>query len=229
MDSYRSDTGAKLIGIGEAVVLGVQTAASKDAHQVIINHPDLGTTAYIPYIPAAGLYRVPRIGDICYVFCNENFHQYPVAWGHRISPELAKQLIGDRADNITVIYSSGPNNNSVTHKIELDDGTDPGIRIKTESGHIVNLSNAGNISVTHKDGPKLTLTDSLILLEAGGSTLTLNKDGLSVVSSKGSTLDVKETIKGRAADARSNFDEVTVATHSHTGNLGYPTSIPSKG
>lgn len=229
MDIYKSATGPKLIGIGEAVVLSVRTSADLGAHQVIISHPDLGPTSFIPYIPPAGMYRTPRVGDICYVFCNENFHQYPVAWGHRMSPELAKQLIGDRADNITVIYSSGADGKSVTHKIELDDGSDNGIRITTASGHKVALSDAGAITVTHKDGASLVLTGDSITLEAGGSTLSVGSAGVSMASAGGSTLDVAASILGVAADKKSTFDEVGVATHNHVGNLGYPTTAPLKG
>ncbi len=226
---YNSSTGPKLIGIGEAVVLSVRTSADLGAHQVIVSHPDLGATSYIPYIPPAGVYRTPREGDICYVFCNENFHQYPIAWGHRISPELAKQLIGDRADNITVIYSSGADSKSVTHKIELDDGSDNGVRISTASGHKVSLSDSGAITVIHKDGPSIAISGDAILLSAGGSTLEVGASGVSLKSADGSSLDVAASIKGTAADKKSTFDEISVAMHNHTGNLGVPTTPPTKG
>lgn len=229
MDFINSSAGPRLVGIGEAVVLEVRKSANSPAHEVKISHPDFGPTTYIPYVASAGMYRVPRVGDVCYVFCNENFHQYPVAWGHRISPELAKQLIGGRADNITVIYSSGADNKSVTHKIELDDGQQNGIRITTESGHKVNLSNDGAITVTHKDGAKLNMTGDTIEIAAGGSMLSIGPSGVSVKSAGGSTLDVGASIVGKAADAKSKFDEVTVPNHLHSGNLGYPTTAPMKG
>ena len=229
MDLYKSDTGPKIIGIGEAVVLEVRVSPTDPAHEVKISHPDIGPTEWIPYVASAGVYRTPRVGDICYVFCNENFHQYPVAWGHRISEALAKQLVGGRADTITVIYSSGANNRSISHKIELDDGSDAGIRITTAAGHIVSLADSGDITVKHKDGASTVLAGDSITLSAGGSTLVLNADGLNVSSSAGSTLIVGESIVGNAADKRSKFDDVGVATHSHTGNLGYPTTAPTKG
>lgn len=229
MDIIGTKSGPRLVGIGEATVVAVRASANDPSHQVKINHPDFGTTTFIPYVASAGMYRVPRVGDVCYVFCNENFHQYPVAWGHRISPELAKQLIGGRQDNITVIYSSGATNNSVTHKIELDDGQQNGIRITTESGHSVNMSNQGSISVTHKDGTKLDMTSDTVSIQAGGSTLTIGPDGIQIKAAGGSTLDVGATILGKAADTMSKFDEVTVSKHKHTGNLGYPTTAPIKG
>lgn len=229
MDIYNGQNGTKVIGIGEAVVVKVKKANMGDAHEVVINHPDLGETAYIPFIPAAGLYRVPRVGDICYVFCSENFFQYPAAWGHRISPALAKELIGDRDDNITVMYSSGAENKSVTHKIELDDGNNNGVRITTASGQKVELSNDGDISLTHKGGPSVVMAGDKITLSAGGSTITIGSAGIEISSADGSTLEVGSTIEGKAADTLSKFDQVTVSKHSHTGNVGYPTSPPTPG
>jgi hypothetical protein len=229
MDIFQALNGPRLIGIGEAVVLEVRKEPNQTAHQVKISHPDIGTTSFIPFIASAGMYRVPRVGDICYVFCNEGFHQYPVAWGHRISPQLASQLLGSRADNTTIIYSSGANNNKITHKIELDDGTEKGIRLSTESGHKVNLKDDGDITVTHKDGSSLLMAGDTITISAGGSTLVVGSNGISITAATGSTLDVGATIKGTAADKRSTFDETGVATHNHTGNLGVPTTPPIKG
>lgn len=229
MDIYDSKTGPKIIGIGEAVVLEVRKTPSQAAHQIRISHPDLGDTGFITYVPPSGMYSVPRIGDICYVFCNENFHQYPIAWGHRISPALAKELLGDRIDNITIIYSSGPNNNTVTHKIELDDGANSGVRITTGSGSSVELKDQGNITVKHKDGGTATISGDTISFVAGGSTLEISATGVSVKAASGSTLDIGATILGKAADQKSTFDDVGVATHSHEGNLAYPTSPPIKG
>jgi hypothetical protein len=229
MDLYKSSTGPKILGIGEAVVLEVRVSPTDPAHEIKISHPDLGPTEWIPYVAPAGVYRVPRVGDICYVFCNENFHQYPVAWGHRISESLAKQLIGGRADNITVIYSSGANNSSVSHKIELDDGSAPGIRISTAAGHKITLADSGAVTVRHKDGASAVLTGDSITLSAGGSTLVIDASGMKVTSAGGSSLEVGSTIIGKAADKRSKFDEIGVATHQHTGNLGYPTTPPTKG
>lgn len=229
MDFINTPAGPKLIGIGEAVVVAVRTDPNSVAHQVKINHPDFGETTYIAYIPPAGLYRVPRIGDTCFVFCNENFHQYPVAWGHRISPQLASELLGNRADNVTVLYSSGENNDSVSHKITLDDGANKGIRVESAAGHSVNLNDASTIEVTHKDGAKLTLTGETITLNAGGSTFSVGPEGIRVVSAQGSTLDVNDTITGVATDGRSTFDQTGVATHRHIGNLGYPTTSPITG
>jgi RNase P/RNase MRP subunit p29 len=152
-----------------------------------------------------------------------------MAWGHRISPELAEQLIGSRADNTTVIYSSGPANNSVTHKIELDDGNENGIRLTTESGQKVTMSNGGTIELSHKDGASVTLDGQIITLSAGGSTLSIGPSGIEIKSADGSLLKIGSTIEGTAADTMSKFDQVTVSKHSHTGNVGYPTSPPTPG
>lgn len=229
MDIHSGPTGTKVIGIGEATVIRVRQTPQGTAHEVVISHPDIGETVFIPFIPAAGLYRVPRVGDTCYVFCNENFHSYPVAWGHRISPELAKQLIGDRLDNVTVLYSSGAGNDAVSHKIELDDGQAAGIRVTTASGHNITMSNDGDITVSHKDGGSVLVKGDTITLSAGGSSLSIGPDGISMSSAGGSSLEVGATIKGTAADALSKFDEVSVSKHQHTGNVGYPTTPPTPG
>jgi hypothetical protein len=229
MDKYQGENGTKHIGIGEATVIEVRDSANSPAHEVVIYHPDFGETTFLPYIQTAGVYRAPRVGDTCYVFCSENFYQYPMAWGHRISPELASQLIGSREDNITVIYSSGPNNSSVTHKVELDDGNDSGIRVTTGSGQSIVLSDNGTISITHKDGASATLDGDKIIFSAGGSTLSIGTDGIEIKSSEGSSLKIGSTIEGKASDTRSKFDEVTVSKHQHTGNVGYPTSPPTPG
>jgi hypothetical protein len=229
MDIYDSRTGTKVVGIGEATVIKVRQSAQGAAHEIVINHPDFGETAFIPFIPAAGLYRVPRVGDTCYVFCNENFYQYQVAWGHRISPQLAAELIGGRTDNITVLYSSGPSNNSVTHKIELDDGAANGIRITTGSGQQINMSNEGSITVSHKDGASMSMSGDTITLSAGGSTLTIGSSGIEIKGAGGSDIKVGANIEGKSADSRAKFDEVTVSKHQHTGNLGYPTAPPTPG
>lgn len=229
MDIYKGQTGTKVIGIGEAVVLEVRSAANSPAHEVVILHPDLGETTFIPYVQTAGMYRAPRIGDTCYVFCSENFYQYPIAWGHRISPALAQQLVGSRADNITVVYGSGAGNNGVSHKIELDDGAGNGIRVTTASGQQINLSNDGAITVTHKDGASMSLTGDSITLSAGGSTITIGSGGVQISGAGGSNLAVGSTINGTAGDSTSKFDNTTVSKHQHTGNLGIPTTPPTPG
>ena len=228
MDIYKGQNGTKVIGIGEATVIRVRQSTQGAAHEIVINHPDIGETSFIPFIPAAGLYRVPRVGDTCFVFCNENFYQYPVAWGHRISPELAQQLVGGRADNTTVLYSSGPNNRSVTHKIELDDGAANGIRITTGSGQQINMSNDGSIIVTHKDGASMAMTGDSITLSAGGSSITIGSGGIEI-SGGASNLKVGANIEGKSGDGMAKFDDITVSKHQHTGNLGYPTTPPTPG
>jgi hypothetical protein len=229
MDSYDSKNGTRVIGIGEASVIKVRPSAQGAAHEVVINHPDFGETAFIPFVASAGLYRVPRIGDTCYVFCSENFYQYPVAWGHRVSPQLASQLIGGRQDNITVLYSSGAGNNSVTHKIELDDGQANGIRVTTQSGQTINLRNDGNITVAHKDGASVEMSGDTITFSAGGSTLVIGPAGIIIEGAGGSKINVGANIEGTSADARAKFDNTTVAQHQHIGNLGYPTTRPIVG
>jgi hypothetical protein len=228
MDVYNSTTGVKVIGIGEAVVLQVRQVPNQPAHQIRISHPDIGDTAFIPYIPPAGMYRVPRLGDVVYVFCNENFHQYPVAWGHRISPELAKQLVGDRADTITVIYSSGANNRSIAHKIELDDGTNAGIRVITGGGNKIDMKDSGTITVAQKSGGTIVMSDDTITMQVSGCTFVMGADGITMQTPQGSKMVLDGSINGKAADSLATFDKVVISTHTHTGNLSFPTSVPKQ-
>jgi len=258
MHHVNSPEGMLLLGQGEAIVVDVQNNGK--AHTVRILHPDLGTTDFIPYIQTAGLYRIPRVGDKCFTFCKEAFHQYPVAWGNIMTKAQIKVLVGDREDNITILYSGGPDNNEVSHRIELDDGADRGVRITTAGGNKLDLKNEDEIQATHHTGSFIKMNADVIELSVKGTTLRLSSEGLELISaqgasikvtdgvtsessagskevldvgykvtsSEGSEVDVSNTIKGKAADTFSKFDNVVVSTHQHPGNLGYPTSAPIK-
>jgi len=178
----------RLYGIGQASVVSVRSEKSR--HVVRIKHSDFGITNFIPFIQTPGLYRVPRVGDICYVFCNENFTQYPMAWGHRPSVELISELTGDREDNLMVIYSSGADNNSISHKITLDDGDESGVYIETAGNNRINIQNTNDITVTHNTGSQLKINDSVIEMTIKGNTFRMSDAGIQLISAQGSTVNI---------------------------------------
>jgi len=242
MDKIKTDQGIKIIGVGEAQVVSVNNNGK--THTVKVYHPDVGVTDFIPFIQTPGMFRTPRPGDICYVFMKENFYEFPMAWGHRISTKLAQELLGNRKENITLIYSSGPNQDSVTHKMELDDGTRNGIRVTTSSGNQVELTDSNEITVRHRTGSFIEVSEGSITLSVKGSTIVMNAGGVKVTSATGGTVDLTSSVKidgeGSTVDIKSNldvkssdgigkFDDITVSQHRHAGNLGIPTSPPFRG
>jgi hypothetical protein len=194
MDSKTSGhSKPRLYGIGQAFVVSVRNETLR--HVVKINHPNLGITDFIPFIQTPGLYRVPRVGDLCYVFCNENFAEYPMAWGHKPSKELVTQLIGTREDDIMVIYSSGKDNRSVTHKITFDDGeADPGLYIETGGGNSIRIQDEKDITVTHNTGSQIRINDSIISLTVKGTSLTMSDQGLILTSAKGASVNITDAV-----------------------------------
>lgn len=198
MDKYTTGhIDPRLYGIGEASVVAVRD--EKLRHVVRINHPDFGITDFIPFIQTPGLYRPPRVGDLCYVFCKENYSEYPMAWGHRPSKELISQLIGTREDDIMVIYSSGPNNKSVTHKIIFDDGADSGLYIETEGKNTIRIQNESDITITHNTGSQVKVNSSIIELSIKGTKLSLSEQGLQLISAQGASVDITDSIISASA------------------------------
>lgn len=197
MHHIQSPEGTRIIGQGEAKVIDVKN--NGQSHMVRVFHPDLGRTSFIPYIQTAGMYRIPRVGDNCFVFCNETFHQYPIAWGNRMTAKQVEALIGDREDNITIIYSGGPDNDTVSHRIELDDGDNRGIRVTTDGGNKLELKNEDEIQATHHTGSFIKLNGEEILLSVKGTTLKLSAEGLELISAKGASVNISDGIKSQSA------------------------------
>lgn len=232
----------KTIGIGQAIVLEVTTVAGQNNHYIKIYHPDLGNTNFIPYLQTAGLYRVPKPGDNVYVFCKESFSEFPIAWGVQFTSDQIMELIGNRKDEITVLYSAGPQHNSVWHRIELNDLSGEGVTLKTHGGNIIELKDTADISITHKSGSKVVVNDSQILLEIKGTKVVLTAAGIELISAKGakliltdgikleasqgSKIAVDSTVKVTAADSLGTIDGVVIKIHKHQSNLVLPTSPP---
>lgn len=225
MDYVHTTNGLRLLGMGQASVIEVKSG-STDVHQVRVYHPDFGDTAFIPYIQTAGVLKTPAVGDIVYVFCNEGFHTYPMAWGTKLHDSAVKALLGSARNNATVIYSTGADNSTISHTIILDDGPDRGVRIKSAGGNQIELKNNSDISITQVDGNTINLGKSGITLTAGGASIILTKDSITLTAG-GSEMTLGSKVDIKAADQKATVDGIIVKTHQHTGNLGYPTSPPT--
>jgi len=238
MEYIKGKDGLKLLGMGQARVLEV-SSDTQDNHQVRINHPDIGDTPFIPYVQTAGVYKVPAINDIVYVFCKEGFHSYPMAWGTKLHSSAVQALLGTRDNKATIIYSTGADHKTVSHTIILDDGEDRGIRVKTAGGNLVDMKNDQSITVTQVNGAKATLDQAGIKLEKGASNITmtatsvdinsenitLNGKVITVQTEEGSVIKVDKTVNVKASDDLTTIDKVVISTQDQAvGNLGFPTS-----
>lgn len=237
MEYIHGKDGLKLLGQGQARVLEVKPDDT-DNHQVKIEHPDFGETPFIPYVQTAGVFKVPAIGDIVYVFCREGFHSYPMAWGTKLHSSAVQALLGTRDNRATVIYSTGADHKTISHTIILDDGEDRGVRINTSGGNYIDLKNTDQIEISQVNGNTIVMSSTGITLNRGASSITMTEDIINVESptvnikadeihakASGSTLDINETIKATASDDRATVDRVVISTHDHVaGNLGFPTT-----
>jgi hypothetical protein len=61
----------KYAGRSRAIVLDNNDPLSKG--RIIVDHPLLGETVWIPYLAVAGCFSVPEIGDVVYVECDAGF------------------------------------------------------------------------------------------------------------------------------------------------------------
>lgn len=206
MDRLDTSQGDKVIGIGEAKIIAVE--GENSGHRVRVFHADIGASEFIPYIPTAGVYRKPRLGDSCYIFFEENFRDFPVAWGHKLSSSTIAQLVGEREDNITIIYSGGSSQNTITHRIELDDGSDNGIRIKTIGNNIIDIKNTEDILVSHNTGSFIRINENEIILSVKGSKIEMNAEGITLTSATGATTKMDADINHTSNDG----SEVEVST-----------------
>ena len=230
MEYINTDQGLRLLGQGQAVIIAVKTG-DVDVHEVKINHPDFGETHFIPYIQTAGVLKVPAIGDVVYVFCNEGFHTYPMAWGNKLHDSAVKALLGSARNNATVIYSTGVDNKTISHTIILDDGENRGIRVKTAGGNNIEIKNTEDIILTQINGNTVTMNEAGIELKRGGSTVTMAPDAITIKSgtitldTNASKMIINQTINARAGDDKATVDKVVISTHDQiSGNGGYQTT-----
>jgi hypothetical protein len=222
MEPIQTQNGLKLVGTGTAVVIEVKDG-EVDNHKVRINHPDFGDTPFIPYIQTAGVFKVPAVGDIVYVFCNEGFHSYPLAWGTKLHPSLIQALLGTRDNRATVLYSTGFDHKSISHTVILDDGANRGIRINTAGGNNIEIKNDTDIVITQVNGNKITMNSAGIDIESA-QVINLRATEINLEAS-GSTVKINQTINAKASDDKATIDKVIISTHNHVaGNLGFPTT-----
>lgn len=237
MEYIQGKDGLKLLGMGQARVIEV-SLNTEDNHRVRINHPDIGDTPFIPYIQTAGVYKVPAINDLVYVFCNEGFVKYPMAWGTKLHKSAVQALLGTRDNRATIIYSTGADHKTISHTIILDDGEDRGVRVKTAGGNLIDIKNDQAITITQLNGAKATFDQAGIKLEKGASNITMTETSVDINSDNitlngkvitaqtadGSTIKVDSTVNVKASDELTTIDKVIVSTHNVVaGNLGIPT------
>jgi len=222
MHYIQDKDGLKLLGMGQAVVLAVKTG-EVDVHTIKIKHPDFGDTPFIPYIQSSGLLKVPAVGDIVYVFCNEGFHSYPMAWGNKLHDSAVKALLGSARNNATVIYSTGADNKTISHTIILDDGENRGVRIKTAGGNNIELKNDTDIIMTQVNGNTVTMNASGIEVK---SSVAINlKAPVITLDTEASKMVMDGTINARAGDDMATIDRVVISTHDQvSANCGFQTT-----
>lgn len=222
MHYIQDKDGLKLLGMGQAAVIAVKTG-SVDVHQVRINHPDFGETQFIPYIQTAGILKVPAVGDIVYVFCNEGFHNYPMVWGNKLHDSAVKALLGSVRNNATVIYSTGADNRTISHTIILDDGENRGIRVKTAGGNNIEIKNNTDIIITQINGNTVTMNSAGVEVK---SDIAINlKAPVITLDTGASKMIMNETINARAGDDMATIDRVVISTHDQvSANCGFQTT-----
>jgi hypothetical protein len=216
MESKRTDEELKTYGQGKAQILNVRRKNS--THEVIVYNPDHGTTEWIPYVQMAGIFRVPNIGEFCYIFCDDNFHDYPIAWGHRLTKKLIETSGGNKIEvkdeeSITVTQKDGTKMEMTADKIEF---TVQGTKM---------ILDATGIQMLSASGSALAVTSSITMSPSGGATAEMG-EAMKLASASGSELEVGTTIKGIASDTNSTFDGKSVSKHVHDCNLGFPSSPP---
>jgi phage baseplate assembly protein gpV len=103
----------------KAKVLDNRDPANKG--RILIDHPILGETVWVPYLHSPGQFDVPSIGDIVYVECDSGEPEFPIAHGNLTIGYPGKA-------NIPIAFSDRnvPTNRGLYtpsgHLIELDDG-----------------------------------------------------------------------------------------------------------
>lgn len=180
----------KYAGRSKAKVLDINDPAGRG--RIVVDHPILGVTGWIPYLTAPGMFSVPEIDDIVYVECDCGYESHPIAWGN-----LNKGDNSSADSSINEAFTRvGPTNRGFYtpggHLIEFDDGstiagTDKGIRITTSDGTKLHLNEdptSPGIDIETSSGQTITvdgLADTIEIATSGGATVSL--DGLNDVIS----------------------------------------------
>lgn len=192
----------KYVGASRAKVLDDRDPLSRG--RILVDHPLLGSTSWIPYLTTPGSFNTPSVGDLVYVQCESGEPEYAYAWGNASKGEKANASIPDRFKRTVPtnrgFYTPGG------HYVELDDGeakagSDPsykdrstknrGIRITSSQSnkiHIIEDDDAGTqqILIQDKEG-------SFIKLDYKNKELTISSVDKSKVHTTG---DKTETVGG---------------------------------
>lgn len=175
----------KYAGRSKAKVLDINDPAGRG--RIVVDHPIIGVTGWIPYLTAPGMFSVPSVDDIVYVECDCGFESHPIAWGN-----LNKGDNSSADSSVNEAFTRiGPTNRGFYtpggHLIEFDDGstvlgTDKGIRITTSDGTMLHLKEdpvdqgvlleTSNGQIIEING----LQDTIDITTSGG--LAISMDGL---------------------------------------------------
>ena len=165
-----------------------------------------------------GLFAIPDVGAAVWIEFEGGDLAYPIWcgtwWGTGEVPEAATPM------QKVVKTASG-------HKVVLDD--DAGTVVVTDSnGNTITLDSAGT-KLEDPNGNSVTLDSSGIkLADANGNELTMAAAGVTL---KGATISVGDPATDNLVTYNMLNTALTqfatmVQSHTHIGNLGYPTSPP---
>lgn len=237
----------KYVGASRAKVVDDRDPLSRG--RIMVDHPLLGPTTWVPYLSTPGSFSTPAIGDLVYVECESGEPEYAYAWGNVAKGEKANADIPARFKKTVPtnrgFYTPGG------HFIELDDGdakagSDPqykdrstkgrGVKITSSQSnkiHIVEDDDAGtqHILIQDKEGSFIKLdykNKELTISSVGKSTTSTAEDKTETV---GGNLTVNvtgnATIKAAgnvevAADGNATFKGTGMTT---VGDGGSPTMV----
>lgn len=180
-----TDTGRnKFVSRSKAVVLDNRDPLNRG--RVVVEHPLLGQTVWIPYLRLPTIYDIPCIGDIVYLETEVGDAQFPIAWGN-----LGKQNQDGEDLAPDTFKREVPTNRGLFspkgHLIELDDGlandssakndtdlsTDSrGLKFTSSGGHKVHLLDDDSNQILLEDNAG----NSLIFDAANNKVSLVSKD-----------------------------------------------------
>lgn len=193
----------KYVGSFKGVVLDNRDPLK--AGRVVVEHPLLGETVWIPYLKLPSTYDVPRIGDIVYVECDAGYAEFPIAWGN-----LGKRNADSSDTSPETFQREVPTNRGMYspqgHLIEMDDGEANDSSVKDDT----DLSTTGRaLRFTSSEGHKVHLLDDTdaqqsgilfedsegnkLFFDASNKKMTLNSVGDKSITVAG---NINETVDG---------------------------------
>lgn len=213
----------KYIGSSKAKVIDNRDPLNRG--RILVDHPILGNTAWIPYLVTPGYFSMPQVNDLVFITCESGEPEYAYAWGNVIKGERANPDLPDKFKR-TVPTNRGlhtPGGNF----IELDDGeaspgADPkyssrttksrGIRITSTSGHTISImddpdSGTETITIVDKSG------DGIVFDSANKQVDLVSKGKMNISASEDLTA---------STDTNAKFSGTAMTT---VGDAGSPTNV----